>query len=219
MVWYWWLFLIRSDELPSFTTYFLSFVDNRCNKFPHLFFSFFLIVDISQARPNVQASFMQRMADVLTSMMNRSSQRVTSPSSPVGSPIGSPVGSPVGSLVSEPSFPAHSGDSTNSAPQPIPDRPEIIDCVTYESLWRSETQSENQESNPSQNLVPLSFYVLKLRKTILDFSGYEWSINLDKTDSSTEIEIRNNNLSVCKKFTILSFSNYFCVSCLRGGTH
>jgi len=103
--------------------------------------------NISQARPNVQASFMQRMADVLTSMMNRSSQRVASPTSPVGSPVGSPV--------SEPSFPVHSGDSVeadDSAPQPTTDRPEIIDCVTYESLWRSETQSENQESNPGQNL-------------------------------------------------------------------
>ena len=112
-----------------------------------------LFADISQARPNVQASFMQRMADVLTSMMNRSSQRVASPTSPVGSPVGSPV--------SEPSFPVHSGDSVeadDSAPQPTTDRPEIIDCVTYESLWRSETQSENQESNPGQNQVQYSFH-------------------------------------------------------------
>ena len=94
----------------------------------------YYLPDISQARPTVQASFMQRMADVLTTMMNRSSQRVSSPT------MTSPVGSPSSS--SEANFPAQ------AIPIPIPaDRPEVIDCVSYESLWRSETQSDNQESS------------------------------------------------------------------------
>ena len=78
---------------------------------------------------------MQRMADVLTSMMNRSSQSVDSPMSPVGSPM------------PEPSFPANNSStlSPNSfvVPDPSTGNSEEIDCVTYESLGRSENQSDN----------------------------------------------------------------------------
>lgn len=93
-------------------------------------------LDIGQARPTVHASFMQRMADVLTSMMNRHSQNAASPMSPVGSPMPEPI------------FPAStpSTSSDTMSARGVPDGQEEIDCVTYESLGQSENSSEYVEA-------------------------------------------------------------------------
>ena len=103
-----------------------------------------MFVDIGQRRPTVHASFMQRMADVLTSMMNRSSN-ADSPMSPVGSPM------------PEPSFPVNSNLAATSSSSfaTASGNSEEIDCVTYESLGSSENQSDNLDvASSSSSLDP-----------------------------------------------------------------
>lgn len=104
---------------------------------------------------------MQRMADVLTSMMNRSSQSVDSPMSPVGSPM------------PEPSFPANNSSNllSNSfvVPDPSTGNSEEIDCVTYESLGRSENQSDHLDiaassSNDAGRRLETTFSSFRIRQ-------------------------------------------------------
>ena len=103
------------------------------------------VTDIGQARPTVHASLMQRLSDVLTSMMHRTSQRITSPTSPLGSPV--PESSFPTLMARNRSLSESSGAASVTTPADLSGQPEVIDCVSYESLGRSSINNPTEGSD------------------------------------------------------------------------
>ena len=143
--------------------------------------SFAVCPEIGQARPTVHASLMQRLSDVLTSMMQRRSQRITSVTSPVGSPVPEPAFPAPASVrpqhqPTQPAPPHRHHRSSLSEPAAMSTTPPVaatedIDFVSYESLGRPSLDF-GMAAEPAE--APLSSTIPTACKAVVSLFHYKY---------------------------------------------